>query len=134
MDVSGGAKSIAVWLTKIMGAKSAIASIVLGCALLTYGGVSLFVVVFAVYPIALAVFKEANITRRLIPGTIACGAFTFTMTALPSFPQIQNLIPTQYFGTDSDGCTYYGINCFGSAFFRWCSLFGNATEKICEKR
>ncbi|BFU60447.1 MULTISPECIES: GntP family permease [Rodentibacter] len=117
MDVSGGAKSIAVWLTKIMGAKSAIASIVLGCALLTYGGVSLFVVVFAVYPIALAVFKEANITRRLIPGTIACGAFTFTMTALPGSPQIQNLIPTQYFGTNAMAAPIMGLTASAVLFF-----------------
>ncbi|OOF59946.1 GntP family permease [Rodentibacter myodis] len=117
MDVSGGAKSIAVWLTKMVGAKSAIASIVLGCALLTYGGVSLFVVVFAVYPIALAVFKQANITRRLIPGTIACGAFTFTMTALPGSPQIQNLIPTQYFGTDAMAAPIMGLTASAVLFF-----------------
>ncbi|VEH68370.1 H+/gluconate symporter and related permeases [Rodentibacter pneumotropicus] len=117
MDVTGGAKSIAVWLTKVMGSKSAIASIVLGCALLTYGGVSLFVVVFAVYPLALAVFKEANISRRLIPGTIACGAFTFTMTALPGSPQIQNLIPTQYFGTDAMAAPIMGLTASAVLFF-----------------
>ncbi|OOF82183.1 GntP family permease [Rodentibacter caecimuris] len=117
MDVTGGAKSIAVWLTKVMGSKSAIASIVLGCALLTYGGVSLFVVVFAVYPLALAVFKEANISRRLIPGTIACGAFTFTMTALPGSPQIQNLIPTQYFGTDAMAAPLMGLTASAILFF-----------------
>ncbi|TDQ59473.1 H+/gluconate symporter-like permease [Mesocricetibacter intestinalis] len=109
MDVSGAAKSIAVKLTSLLGKKSAIASIILGCAVLTYGGVSLFVVVFAVYPLALAVFQEANITRRLIPGTIACGAFTFTMTAVPGSPQIQNLIPTQYFGTGATAAPIMGI-------------------------
>ncbi|TCJ98630.1 H+/gluconate symporter-like permease [Volucribacter psittacicida] len=117
MDVSGGAKSIAAWLTRMLGTKSAIASIVLGCALLTYGGVSLFVVVFAIYPLALAVFKEANITRRLIPGTIACGAFTFTMTALPGSPQIQNLIPTAYFGTDAMAAPMMGIIASAILFF-----------------
>ncbi|QLD33372.1 GntP family permease [Mannheimia varigena] len=117
MDVSGGAKSIASWLTKALGTKSAIASIVLGCALLTYGGVSLFVVVFAVYPLALAVFKEANITRRLIPGTIALGAFTFTMTALPGSPQIQNLIPTRYFHTDAMAAPFMGLVATAFLFF-----------------
>ncbi|KMK52114.1 transporter [[Actinobacillus] muris] len=102
MDVTGSAKSIAVWLTKVMGSKSAIASIVLGCALLTYGGVS---------------FKEANISRRLIPGTIACGAFTFTMTALPGSPQIQNLIPTQYFGTDAMAAPIMGLTASAILFF-----------------
>lgn len=117
MDVTGAAKSIAIWLTRMLGTKSAIASIVLGCAILTYGGVSLFVVVFAVYPLALAVFKEANIPRRLIPGTIACGAFTFTMTALPGSPQIQNLIPTAYFGTDAMAAPIMGIIASAVLFF-----------------
>lgn len=128
MDVTGCAKSIAVWLTKVLGTKSAIASIVLGCALLTYGGVSLFVVVFAVYPLALAVFKEANITRRLIPGTIALGAFTFTMTGLPGSPQIQNLIPMTYLGTDAMAAPIMGI--IASAFL----FFGGITYLEMRKR
>ena len=74
-------------------------AIVLACAVLTYGGVSLFVVAFAVYPIAAALFRQADLPKRLIPGTIALGAFTFTMTALPGTPAIQNAIPMPYFGT-----------------------------------
>jgi len=99
MDYTGAAKSIAHWLTKIIGAKRAILGVVIGCAVLTYGGISLFVVVFAMYPLALALYREANITRKLIPGAIALGSFTFTMTAIPGTPQIQNLIPMQYFKT-----------------------------------
>ena len=76
-------------------------SIVLVCALLTYGGVSLFVVVFAVYPFAAEMFRQSDIPKRLIPGTIALGAFTFTMDALPGTPQIQNIIPTTFFKTDT---------------------------------
>jgi H+/gluconate symporter-like permease len=72
---------------------------VLSCAVLTYGGVSLFVVAFAVYPIAAALFRAADVPKRLIPATIALGAFTFTMTALPGTPAIQNAIPMPYFGT-----------------------------------
>ena len=72
-----------------------------GVRLLTYGGVSLFVVVFAVYPFAAELFRQSDIPKRLIPGTIALGAFTFTMDALPGTPQIQNIIPTAFFGTDS---------------------------------
>ena len=109
MDVTGSAEAIAIWLVKKLGAKSAIAAIVLGCAVLTYGGVSLFVVVFAIYPLALAIFREANITRKLIPGAIALGAFTFTMTALPGTPQIQNLIPMKYFGTTPSAAPIMGI-------------------------
>lgn len=122
MDVTGSAKAIATWLTELLGAKAAIAAVTLGCALLTYGGVSLFVVVFAIYPLALAVFEEANITRKLIPGAIALGAFTFTMTAVPGTPQIQNLIPMQYFGTDAMAAPIMGIAAtlvlfFGGLFY-----------------
>ena len=99
MDYTGAAKSIAHWLTALIGPKRAIVGIVVGCGVLTYGGISLFVVVFAMYPLALELFREANITRKLIPGAIALGSFTFTMTAIPGTPQIQNMIPTKYFGT-----------------------------------
>ncbi|MFZ7103223.1 MAG: GntP family permease [Peptococcaceae bacterium] len=99
MEESGAAKSIAHWIINKLGAGKAITAVVLACAVLTYGGVSLFVVAFAVYPFAAAMFKEADIPKRLIPGCIALGAFTFTMTALPGTPQIQNLIPGKYFGT-----------------------------------
>jgi H+/gluconate symporter-like permease len=109
MDHTGAAKAIARWLTKVLGAKRAILSVVVGCAVLTYGGISLFVVVFAMYPLALGLFREANITRKLIPGTIALGAFTFTMTAAPGTPQIQNLIPMKYFGTTATAGPVMGV-------------------------
>ncbi len=99
MDESGAAKSVAHWITSKIGTKRAILAVVAGCAVLTYGGISLFVVVFAMYPLAVELFREANIPRKLIPGAIALGSFTFTMTAIPGTPQIQNLIPTKYFGT-----------------------------------
>ena len=84
-------------------------SIVVVCALLTYGGVSLFVVVFAVYPFAAEMFKQGDIPKRLIPGTIALGAFTFTMDALPGTPQIQNIIPTTFFKTDGWAAPWLGL-------------------------
>lgn len=99
MEDTGLAKSIAGAIIKGLGKEKAILSVVLACVVLTYGGVLLFVVVFAVYPFAAALFKEADIPKRLIPGTIALGAFTFTMDAAPGTPQIQNLIPTKFFGT-----------------------------------
>ncbi|HZG17663.1 MAG TPA: GntP family permease [Candidatus Bathyarchaeia archaeon] len=101
MEMSGAAASIAQSIVRALGSKRAILAVVLSCAVLTYGGVSLFVVAFAVYPFAAAIFREANIPKRLIPGTIALGAFTFTMDALPGTPQIQNIIPTTYFSTDA---------------------------------
>lgn len=109
MEVTGMARSVAVALTKVIGTKRAILGVLVASAVLTYGGVSLFVVVFAVYPLALTLFKEANISRRLIPGTVALGAFTFTMTAVPGTPQIQNLIPMEYFDTTPTAAPIMGI-------------------------
>lgn len=109
MDYTGAAKSIAKFLTKVLGPKRAILSVVVGCAVLTYGGISLFVVVFAMYPLALDLFREANITRKIIPGTIALGSFTFTMTAVPGTPQTQNLIPMKYFHTTPTAGPIMGI-------------------------
>lgn len=99
MEDSGAAKSIALGIVKMIGADRAILAVVLACALLTYGGVSLFVVAFSVYPIAMQLFRSASIPKRLIPGAIALGSFTFTMTALPGTPAIQNAIPMPFFHT-----------------------------------
>ncbi len=101
IEISGFSKSIVAATIRVVGAQRAMLSIVLVCALLTYGGVSLFVVVFAVYPFAAELFRQSDIPKRLIPGTIALGAFTFTMDALPGTPQIQNIIPAPFFGTTS---------------------------------
>lgn len=109
MEMSGAAASIAQTIVKKLGSQRAILSVVLACSALTYGGVSLFVVAFAVYPFAAAIFKEADIPKRLIPGAIALGAFTYTMDALPGTPQIQNIIPTNYFGTDTYAAPLMGI-------------------------
>jgi H+/gluconate symporter-like permease len=99
MEASGAALAIAQGIVRQLGTQHAVLAIVLACAVLTYGGVSLFVVAFAVYPIAAALFRRAQVPKRLIPATIALGAFTFTMTALPGTPAIQNAIPMPFFGT-----------------------------------
>jgi len=109
MEDTGMAKSIAAAIIKKLGPSRAILSVVLACVVLTYGGVLLFVVVFAVYPFAAALFKQADIPKRLIPGTIALGAFTFTMDAAPGTPQIQNVIPTKFFGTTLYAAPILGI-------------------------
>ncbi|MFQ6547686.1 GntP family permease [Aestuariibius sp. 2305UL40-4] len=109
MDDSGSARAIADGIVDRLGAAQAIPAIVLSCAVLTYGGVSLFVVAFAIYPVAAALFRLADIPKRLIPGTIALGAFTFTMTALPGTPAIQNAIPMPYFGTTPFAAPGLGI-------------------------
>lgn len=99
MEVSGAARVIAMYIVAWLGASRAVLAIVLACAVLTYGGVSLFVVAFAIYPLGVELFRAAHIPKRLMPATIALGAFTFTMTALPGTPAIQNAIPMPYFGT-----------------------------------
>jgi H+/gluconate symporter-like permease len=109
MDDSGSAKSIARSVSAWLGPQRAIASIVLCCAVLTYGGVSAFVVAFAVYPVAAALFRDADIPKRLIPGALALGAFSFTMSALPGTPAIQNAIPMPFFGTTAFAAPGLGI-------------------------
>ncbi|WP_270646423.1 GntP family permease [Paeniclostridium hominis] len=109
MEEVGYAKSIAHFITKKLGKDKSVLAVVLSGAILTYGGVSLFVVAFILYPIASMLFKEADIPKRFIPGTIALGAFTFTMTALPGSPEIQNVIPMKYFGTDTFAAPVIGI-------------------------
>ena len=109
MEVSGYADAISHAIAKRLGKDKAILSVVLCCAILTYGGVSLFVVTFVVLPIAISLFRQADIPKRLIPGSIALGAFTFTMTALPGSPQVQNTIPMTYFGTDAFAAPVLGI-------------------------
>ena len=109
MEEANYAKSIAHFITQKLGKDKSILAVVLSGALLTYGGVSLFVVAFILYPIASMLFKEADIPKRLIPGTIALGAFTFTMTAAPGSPEIQNVIPMKYFGTDAFAAPLLGI-------------------------
>ncbi|MED4728909.1 GntP family permease [Aneurinibacillus migulanus] len=109
IEMSGFAKSITSAVIKIIGPSRAMLAIVLVGAILTYGGVSLFVVAFAVYPFAAELFKAADIPKRLIPGTIALGAFTFTMDAFPGTPQIQNIIPTTFFKTDTWAAPWLGL-------------------------
>lgn len=109
VEMSGLAESIAKTIVSWLGAKRAMLTIVLLGAILTYSGVSLFVAVFAIYPFAAQMFRQANIPKRLIPGTIALGAFTFTMDALPGSPQIQNVIPIAFFKTDIYAAPILGI-------------------------
>jgi H+/gluconate symporter-like permease len=114
IELSGFSKSIVAAIIGMVGRERAVLAIVLVCVILTYGGVSLFVVVFAVYPFAAEMFRQSNIPKRLIPATIALGAFTFTMDALPGTPQIQNIIPTSFFKTTTWAAPWLGI--VGSLF------------------
>jgi len=109
MDVSGSAVVIAQAILRCLGVSQALMALVMTCAILTYGGVSLFVVVFTVFPLGRILFRESNIPARLLPGAIALGAFTFTMTAMPGTVQIQNLIPMPFFGTNAFAAPGMGL-------------------------
>lgn len=109
IELSGFSRSIVVAAIRLLGTRQAMLVIVLVCALLTYGGVSLFVVVFAVYPFAAEMFRQSDIPKRLIPATIALGAFSFTMDALPGTPQIQNIIPSTFFNTTAWAAPWLGL-------------------------
>src|SRR6478735_902922 len=109
IELSGFSKSIVSAVIGVLGRERAVLSIVAVCAVLTYGGVSLFVVVFAVYPFAAELFRRSGLPKRLIPATIALGAFTFTMDALPGTPQIQNIIPIPFFKTTAYAAPLLGI-------------------------
>ncbi|MGD6879121.1 GntP family permease [Bacillus infantis] len=98
MEDSGAADSVAELIVGKLGMKYAVLAIVASCAVLTYGGVSLFVVAFSVYPMALSLFKQADLPRRFIPAALAFGSVTFTMTSAGS-PEIQNWIPIEHLGT-----------------------------------
>lgn len=120
IELAGFSESIVAAAIRHIGRARANAVIVTVCALLTYGGVSLFVVVFAVYPFAAELYRQSGIPKRLLPGAIALGAFSFTMDALPGTPQIQNIIPTTFFRTTSWASPVLGT--FGAAFILACGL------------
>lgn len=109
MDMTGSARSLANKLVSVIGSKFAVAAVVIPCLLMTFGGISLFVVVFVIYPMGYAIYREANLPRTLLPGAIAFGAFGITMTAIPGSPQIQNIIPTTYYGTTAVAAPLMGI-------------------------
>ncbi|WP_240310978.1 GntP family permease [Altererythrobacter sp. ZODW24] len=113
MGESHAATSIAMALVRSLGAHRALWITVLSCALLTYGGVVVFVVIFAMYPLGLRLLKEADIPKRLFCGALALGAGTFTLTALPGTPSIHNVIPTLKLGTDLFAAPLLGV--FGGA-------------------
>ena len=121
VELSGFSKSIVSSVINLAGRKHAVFSIVAVCALLTYGGVSLFVVVFAVYPFAAELFRQSGLPKRLIPATIALGAFTFTMDSLPGTPQIQNIIPIAFFKTNIYAAPWLGS--IGAVFILVAGLF-----------
>ena len=109
MEDSGSVEAIARVMTERLGARRAILAVVLAGAIVTYGGVSLFVAFFVIAPMAEAMFRAADIPRRLMPATIGLGTLTFTMSALPGTPALQNAIPMPFFGTTPFAAPGLGI-------------------------
>ncbi|MBQ1876340.1 MAG: GntP family permease [Selenomonas sp.] len=115
MEKGGLASSIAAKIVDVLGEKRAVLAVLLGCGVLTYGGLSVFVVAFVMYPFGAVVFKRADIPKRLLPATLWMGIFSFAMVALPGTPQIQNIIPSSYFETSTWAAP--GIGLFASFLF-----------------
>ena len=109
MEDSGSVSAIASFMAERLGPRRAVLSVVLAGALVTYGGVSLFVAFFVLAPMAHALFRAAAIPKRLMPAAIALGTSTFTMSALPGTPAIQNAIPMPFFGTPPFAAPGLGI-------------------------
>jgi H+/gluconate symporter-like permease len=109
MDDSGSVQAIARGMTERLGMERVILAVVLAGAIVTYGGVNVFVAFFVLGPMALSLFRTANIPRRLMPAAIALGTSTFTMTAFPGTPAVQNAIPMPFFGTNPFAAPGLGI-------------------------
>ncbi|MBQ4402861.1 MAG: GntP family permease [Selenomonadaceae bacterium] len=101
MEKGGLASAIAGKIISLLGETRAVLAVILGCAALTYGGLSVFVVAFVMYPFGAEIFRKANIPKKLLPATLWMGIFSFAMVAMPGTPQIQNIIPSSYFGTST---------------------------------
>lgn len=99
MEDGGLAAAVAGKIVSSLGPQRAVLAVLLGCGALTYGGLSVFVVAFVMYPFSAILFRQADIPKRLLPATLWMGIFTYAMIGLPGSPQIQNVIPTAFFGT-----------------------------------
>ena len=129
MGETGAAKSIASFISKKLGAKNAILITIIVTAILSAGGISAFVCMFAVFPLVVHLFKEADIPRRYLVGAFNTGASTFTLGALPWMPTIHNLTPTEYLGTTAGAAPLMGIF-VGICIFIACFTY---LSKSCKK-
>ena len=132
MTESGSTLSIAYKLLGWFGKKRVILASIIIVAILTYGGVSLFVVMFAVGPILYTMFQEADLPRHLIAAVLFAGSCTFTMTCLPGSPQLTNIIPSQYLGTPLTAAPVFGCIAAVAMFlmdYAYCSTARSAPEK-----
>ncbi len=125
MDDSGAVAAVASLITRALGERRVVLAVVLAGALVTYGGVSLFVAFFVIVPMAQSLFRAAAVPRRLIPAAVILGTSSFTMSALPGTPSIQNAIPMPFFGTTPFAAPGLGVMaslvmlCIGLAWLRY---------------
>ena len=115
MEKGGLAAAVAGKIVEVLGEKRAVLAVLLGCGALTYGGLSVFVVAFVMYPFGAYVFRRADIPKRLLPAALWMGIFSFAEVSLPGTPQIQNIIPSSYFQTSTWAGP--GIGIFASILF-----------------
>lgn len=132
MEDSGAVDAIARFMTRTLGPTRAILAVVLAGALVTYGGVSLFVAFFVLAPMGLALFRSGAVPRRLLPATIALGTSTFTMSALPGTPAIQNAIPMPFFGTTAFAAP--GLGTIAAIIMLGFGLFWLERRRVAAKR
>ena len=97
-EITNASKSIARLLLKTFGTKNAVLSLILATGILTYGGIAGFVVCFSLFPIALEMFRAADIPRRYIPGVIIFGCCTFSAIG-PGNPQVGQVVLVNALGT-----------------------------------
>ena len=133
MNVAKAPYAIGMKFIDWFGARNALLVHVIVSSLLTYGGISLFVVIFAVAPIAYTLYKEADIPRHMVAGAGALAASTYTMTCLPGSPQLTNIIPTQFLGTTMTAAPVLGLIC-GAALFVLGFTYLKHQEKVAKRR
>ena len=133
MDISGAATSIGNKFTEWFGIKHVVLVGIIIVGVLTYGGISLFVVIFAAAPILYTMFKKADLPRHLTVVCFSAGSSTFSMTCLPGSPQLSNLVATEYLGTNLNAAPVMGIIC-GAAMFIMCALYGEWASKKAKER
>lgn len=128
MDKSGALLSIANTLLNKVGKENKFAVLcilALIVAFLTYGGINVFVVMFAVVPFTLPIFRKLNLNWKLVSLPLFLGMATVTLSILPGTPSIQNVVPTQTLGTPVTAAPVVSIIAsvvviiFGLAYMKW---------------
>lgn len=129
MEESLLASAFAKMIGKAFGDRNAVFGAMLATALLSFGGVSVFVIVFTVYPIFLATFQKADLPGKFIPACIMSSSCTFALSMMPGGAQLNNIIPTQYLGTTPLAAPVVSIACSVFAILFLLIYFHHEFEK-----